>query len=86
MKWKKEGGKLAGAKEGLGAWEGPKSLEGHVKLYYALKSGVYFHAIKTWKGHGGNKSPRQCKKKNGSSILILMKSTFINEKIISVLW
>ena len=63
MKWKKEGGKLAGAKEGLGAWEGPKSLEGHVKLYYALKSGVYFHAIKTWKGHGGNKSPRQCKKK-----------------------
>ena len=78
MKWKKEGGKLAGAKEGLGAWEGPKSLEGHVKLYYALKSGVYFHAIKTWKGHGGNKSPRQCKKKKRSSILILMKYTFIN--------
>ena len=62
MKWKKKGWKLAGAKEGLGTWEGPKSLEGHVKLY-ALKSGVYFHAIKTWKGHGGNKSPRQSKQK-----------------------
>lgn len=32
------------------------------------------------------KAPDNVKKKNGSSILILMKSTFINEKIISVLW
>lgn len=45
----KGGLKACLSEAGLWEWVAPRGLDGHIKLY-ALKLGVYFHAINIWKG------------------------------------